>query len=123
MRVFPPENVVLTLTVPLIPFTTKDPCILNAEVPTKAPPNDTLLVPFVKPILLKAAFVSVNIPIVTATEVITILKLINHVPVTGIVNVAKAVVLLDNVPCVHPVEGEFTINPICPEVEGAAPNV
>ena len=109
---FPPENVVLTLTVPLIPFTTKDPCIVNEEVPIKAPPNDTLLVPFVKPILLKAAFVSVIIPRETATEVTFILKLINHVPVTGIVNVAKALVLLDNAPCVHPDEGELTINPI-----------
>lgn len=75
-----------------------------------------------KPILDKSAFVNANWPVETAIEVITILKLINHVPVTGIVNVANSWDAFGKAPCAHPDEGEFTINPIWAEVVGAAPN-
>jgi hypothetical protein len=76
----------------------------------------------VKPILVKAEFTSaicVNPNVVDV--VISIEKLINHVPVTGILNEARPFPLT-KLPVVHPVDGEFTIYPIWPEEEGAEPN-
>jgi hypothetical protein len=81
------------------------------------------LVLLVNPIFVKLLFVREAWIVLNATLPDSInKKLINHVPVTGILNAARPFPL-PKLPVVHPYVGELTIKPMWPEEEGAEPNV